>query len=228
MKILLRKFLRGYLVIKMNIELIMENLEKNNFKPFFVEKKSDVIPLLKTLINEGETISVGGSVTLNETGVIDFLRNENYSFLDRYEEGLTKDEINDIFRKTFFADTYISSTNAVLESGALYNVDGNSNRVAAIMYGPKSVIIIAGKNKIVKDFNEAVERVKLTAAPLNAARLNRNTYCNAKGVCKAQNAKNPCDGCMSDERICSNFALCGKQIIKDRIKVIIVNENLGY
>ena len=214
----------------MDYELIMKNLERNNFKPYLVKSKDDIIPLLKTIISKGDTVSVGGSMTLFETGVIDFLRNGDYNFLDRYKEGLSRDDVGKIYRDSFFADAYLCSTNALLKSGALYNVDGNSNRVASIVFGPKSVIIIAGKNKIVNDFDEAVKRVKGIAAPKNAKRLSCETYCNIKEKCVSLNNENAdvCDGCASNSRICCNYVLSSYQRVKDRIKVIIVDEDLGY
>ena len=214
----------------MNLEQIVKNLESNNFKPYLVDKKEDVLPLLQTLIKDGDTVSVGGSMTLFETGVIDHLRCGRYNFLDRYKENISKEEINKIYRDSFSADAYICSSNALIESGALYNVDGNSNRVAALIFGPKSVIVIVGKNKIVKNFDAAVKRVKEIAAPLNAKRLSCETYCNMKGNCVSLNDDNsePCDGCKSESRICSSYVISGYQRNKDRIKVIIVNEDLGY
>ncbi len=214
----------------MDYELIMKNLEKNNFKPYLVKSKENIIPLLKTIISKGDTVSVGGSMTLFETGVIDFLRNGDYNFLDRYKEGLSHDEVGKIYRDSFFADAYLCGTNALLKSGALYNVDGNSNRVASIVFGPKSVIIIAGKNKIVNDFDEAVKRVKEIAAPKNAKRLSCETYCNIKEKCVSLNNGNAdvCNGCASNSRICCNYVLSSYQKVKDRIKVIIVDEELGY
>lgn len=214
----------------MDYELIMKNLKKNNFKPYLVKSKENIIPLLKTIISKGDTVSVGGSMTLFETGVIDFLRNGDYNFLDRYKEGLSHDEVGKIYRDSFFADAYLCSTNALLKSGALYNVDGNSNRVASIVFGPKSVIIIAGKNKIVNDFDEAVKRVKEIAAPKNAKRLSCETYCNIKEKCVSLNNENAdvCNGCASNSRICCNYVLSSYQKVKDRIKVIIVDEELGY
>jgi L-lactate utilization protein LutB len=211
----------------MNIKKVIENLKKNNFKPYFIESKEELIPLLKEIICKDETVSVGGSVTLNEAGVLDFLRNGDYNFLDRYAPDVDQDEI---FRKSFFADTYIMSSNAVLEDGSLFNVDGYGNRVAALIFGPKSVIVVVGINKIVKNFDEAVKRTKTIAAPLNAKRLNKDTYCNLTGKCVATDSESPCDGCMSDSRICCNYVLSGRQMtrLKDRIKVIIVNEELGY
>jgi hypothetical protein len=221
-------------IIEKRISKTMKNLERNNMMACFVEKKADVISKVVELIKEGETVSVGGSMTLFECGVIDHLRSGRYNFQDRYKEGLTRPELEDIYRKAFFADTYISSTNAVTENGELYNVDGNSNRVAAICYGPKSVIIIVGYNKIVDDIDAAVSRVKRTAAPANCVRLSCETYCNKKGECMSlesygnDKGSGMTSGCNSPARICCSYVVSGYQRVKDRIKVIIVGEELGY
>ena len=210
----------------MDIKKTIENLEKNNMKPYFVQSRNDVIPLLKELIGNDDTVAVGGSVTLSELGVLDYLR-ENHNFLDRFASGLSRDEVMEIFRESFFADTYISSSNAVTENGELYNVDGNGNRIAAITFGPKSVIIIVGVNKIVSDVDEAVKRVKNIAAPKNCVRLNKNTPCAKTGKCVFAD-DGIGTGCTSPNRICSTYAVTGYQGTKGRIKVIIVDENPGY
>ncbi len=209
------------------ITKVLTNLEKNNMQGFFVEKKEDVPAKIRDLLSPGETVSVGGSVTLFETGVIDLLRNGDYTFLDRYKDGLSKDEITEIYTNSFNADTYISSTNAITENGELYNVDGTGNRIAAIIFGPKSVIIVAGVNKIVKDINEAILRVKTIAAPKNCVRLNCNTYCKTEGKCVAAESGD-LSGCTSDSRICCTYVVSSHQRIKNRIKVILVGEELGY
>lgn len=212
----------------MNIEKTMENLRKNNMVPYFAETKEDALKLIKTLVKEGETVSVGGSVTLNEIGALDMLRNGDYNFLDRYKEGLSREEVTEIFRKSFFADSYITSTNALTSEGELYNVDGNANRVAAMLFGPKSVIVVAGKNKIVENLNEAEKRVKTIAAPKNVKRLGMKTYCAEKGACMGFDDEKLCAGCNSEDRICASYTVMARQRIKDRVKVIIVNEELGY
>ncbi len=212
----------------MNIEKTMENLRKNNMEAFFVETKEDALKLLESLLSKGETVSVGGSVTLSEIGALDLLRNGDYNFLDRYQEGLTREEITEIFRKSFFADSYVTSTNALTEDGELYNVDGNSNRVAAMLFGPKSVIVIAGKNKIVDSLTAAEKRVKTIAAPKNVKRLSMNTYCSVKGTCMGAEDEKLCAGCTSEDRICASYTVMARQRIKGRVKVIIVNEELGY
>ena len=122
------------------------------------------------------------------------------------------------------------SSNAVTENGELYNVDGNSNRVSALLYGPSSVIVVIGVNKIVKNIDEAVRRVKVCAAPKNTVRLSCETPCSKTGECVSllrEDSKMP-DGCRCDGRICCNYVVCAQQRHKNRIKVVIVNEQLGY
>lgn len=209
------------------IEKTMKNLKKNNINAYFTETKEEVIPLIEKLVDEGSTVAVGGSVTLAETGVLEHLRSGRYEFIDRYKEGITPEEIEDVFRKSFSVDAYFCSSNAVTEDGELYNVDGNANRIAAIAFGPKKVIMIVGVNKIVENIDEAVKRVKTVAAPKNAKRLNCNTYCNAKGYCMDMEGGIG-KGCNSPTRICKHYLVSTIQKYKGRINVIFVNEELGY
>ncbi len=217
-------------VIKKRIAKTMENLSRNNMQPFFVETISEIPAKVAELLNDGDTVGVGGAQSLFESGVIDLLRGGKYNFLDRYADGLSMDGLHEIFIKSFSANAYICSSNAITESGELYNVDGNSNRVAAIVYGPKNVIIVAGYNKIVKDLDEAVCRVKSVAAPVNAARLGSETYCLHSGQCMVNygGAAKMCEGCRTEARICCNYVVSAFQRHKNRIKVIIVGEELGY
>lgn len=211
------------------IKLTIENLNKNNMEAFFVETKEDALKKALSLLSDGDAVSVGGSVTLSEIGMLDALKNGNYNYLDRYAAG-SPSEMHGIFRKSFLTDAYITSSNAITENGELYNVDGNANRVAAMMYGPKRVVVIVGKNKIVKDLDAAVLRVKTIAAPLNCKRLNKETYCVKLGHCVTVDngeATAMGVGCRSKDRICRNFTVIGEHV-PDRIKVIIVNEDLGY
>lgn len=211
----------------LNLDLVMDNLRKNHLNPVFVPSKDEVIPLIKQLLHDGDVVAVGGSVTLDETGVIELLRNGDYQFLDRYADGLTRKQIEELFRQSFFSDAYVCSSNAVTESGELYNVDGTGNRVAALAYGPKKVIIVVGVNKIVKDLDEAVRRVKTCAAPPNTHRLGFETYCNKVGHCMMVDG-GMTDGCAADMRICCSYLVTGYQRQKDRIHVILVGEPCGY
>ena len=208
-----------YDVIRLKMERTAEALRHNNMYCECVENCEEALDIITSLISEGDTVAVGGSMTLFESGVINLLRNGSYDFLDRYEEGLTKQEIADIYLKSFSADVYFSSSNAITEKGELYNVDGNGNRVAAMIYGPKSVIIVAGYNKIVRDIDEAKKRVKEIAAPSNAVRLGVGTPCAQTGRCV---------NCQSAGRICATGVTMGMQRQKDRIKVILIGEELGY
>lgn len=212
----------------MDINKVMENLEKNGIKPYFVQTREEVVPLVKTLIKKGESVSNGGSQSLKETGVMDLLNCGDYDFIDR--TGLEGEELRQAYIRAFGCDTFFCSSNAVTENGELYNVDGNSNRVACIVYGPKQVIMVVGVNKIVKDINEAINRVKTVAAPANTVRLSCKTPCQATGKCVSLNKESPliCDGCASEQRVCCNYVVSAKQRHKNRIKVILVNENLGY
>lgn len=216
--------------ISMNkkIQKTMENLEKNGIKAFFVETKEEVAPLIETLVPEGSSVSNGGSVTLAETGVMSLLQSGKYDFIDR--RGLDGEELRNSYIKTYGCDAYFCSSNAVTENGELYNVDGNSNRVSCIVFGPRQVIMVVGVNKIVPDINAAIKRVKENAAPPNTVRLNCKTPCAATGHCISLDDENAfmCDGCASPQRICCNYVVSAQQRYKHRIKVIIVNEKLGY
>lgn len=194
-------------------------LEKNNMNGYMVASNVDLISKIEELISPKSKVSCGGSMTLFETGVIDHLKSGRYEFLDRYKEGLTQDEIKEIFRQSFLSDAYVTSTNAITENGEIYNVDGNGNRVAAMLYGPDKVIIVAGINKIVPNVEEAIIRTKEYASPINAKRLNKETPCTKIGRCVE---------CNSDNRICNEYTLIKRQIDKNRIHVIFLNDNLGY
>ena len=220
------------MLLKKDMDVInntMERLRRNNMAAYYVETKEEVLPLLESLMNEGETVTHGGSETLKECGVIDMLNSGRYNYLDR-SKAASPEEIEKIYREAYFADTYLSSANAVTEGGLIYNVDGNSNRVSAILYGPKQVVFICGYNKIVKDLDEAVVRLKTVASPQNTKRLNCDTYCAREGECLAmgRDASFMCDGCRSPQRICCNYVVSAWQRRKDRMKVIIVGEKLGY
>lgn len=197
----------------------INSLEKNNMNGYIVNSKEELIDMIISLTNEGDKVSCGGSMSLVETGVMDHLRSGRYDFLDRAKEGLSAMDIDRIYRESFFADAYFSSTNAITEGGELYNVDGNGNRVAALLFGPKKVIIVAGVNKIVKNLDEAIKRNREISAPANAKRLNKSTPCTKVGYCM---------DCKSSEKICREYTLIKSQKDKNRIHVIFLNDSIGY
>lgn len=213
------------------ISSVMEKLENNNMKPYFCQTGEEAKELVMSLIKEGDTVTNGGSVTMKEIGVMDAVKErKDITYLDRNAEGLTPEEVKEIYKKAFFADVYLMSANALTLNGELYNVDGNSNRVAALLYGPESVVVVCGVNKIVENLDEAVKRVKTIAAPKNTVRLHTGSYCENAGECMSLKNEGSfmCDGCKGSGRICCNYVVSAQQRHKDRIKVIIVNENLGY
>ena len=207
----------------------MKMLKGNNMDPYFCETKEEALELVKSLIPKGAVVTHGGSVTLKEIGATELIANGDYEYLDR-SKCKTPEETQKLYRESFCADVFLTSSNAVTENGELYNVDGNANRIACIAFGPKSVIAVVGVNKIVKDLDEAAYRVKTIAAPKNTVRLGLNTYCAKAGKCVSLSQECPkmSDGCHSPERICCSYLVSGQQRVKDRIKVIIVNEDLGY
>lgn len=211
----------------MKIEAILENFRKNRYEPYYLEKKEEVVPFLKKLLKEGCTVSVGGSETLKEVGAIELLKSGNYRYLDRYQPGLTPEEVRKVFLDALSAEVYLTSANAVTERGELVNVDGNCNRIAAICFGPESVIVVAGINKLVPDVEAGIKRVKKIAAPLNTKRLGCKTYCKETGVCKGIDG-GMTDGCSSEGRICCDYLISGPQRHAGRIKLILVGEELGY
>lgn len=205
--------------IDKQVEMVIYNLEKHNMKGIFVTDEEELKDVLTDLIQENSVVGVGDSVTLQETGILDFLRFGNYNFLDKYREGITSEEKKKIYIQNFSADTFMCSTNALTEEGVLYNIDGNGSRVAPMLYGPKQVIIVAGINKLVRNLEDAENRVRNYVAPIDARRLGKDTPCTKIGHCV---------DCKSPNRICNDFVTITGQFIKDRIKVIIVGKSLGY
>ncbi|MGF6907081.1 lactate utilization protein [Fusobacterium sp. PH5-44] len=201
------------------IEKMIEKFSKGNMKVFYLEKREEIFNLIEKLVPEKSTIGCGDSVTLEEIGLYDFFRNEKYIFLDKYRAGITKKEKQKNYIDNFDTDTFISSANAITEDGKIFNIDGNGSRIAPIIYGPKQVIIVVGTNKIVENIEEARDRARNIAAPLDAIRLGKKTPCASVKSCV---------DCNSHDRICNFFVEITGHFIKDRIKIIIINEKLGY
>ena len=206
-------------LIDIKLEKVKDALIKNNMDARILEDDEAVREEITKIIEDGARVSVGGSQTLFECGIIDLLRGMDICFEDRYAKGLTREEMEEIYHKAFTCDYYLASSNAVTMNGELYNVDGNSNRVSAISYGPKHVILVVGSNKIVKDLEEAKRRVENIAAPANCLRLNKESACTKIGHCV---------DCKNENRICSTFVTHKYQMKKNRIIVLLVKEEFGY
>lgn len=219
-------------VREMSIARTMERLRKNNMEAAYLPAAQDVVPMLRSMLEEQCTIALGGSMTLVETGALKLVRSGAYRLIDRYETGLSPAETHRRFVQAFDADVFLSSVNAITEHGELYCVDGTSNRVSALLFGPRKVVIIAGWQKIVPNLRDAVDRVKRIAAPANAMRLEKDTPCVKTGHCVSPYCDErhlmaiPTGAC--DNGVCSNMIVMGRQVKKGRISVLIVGEEVGY
>lgn len=205
--------------MKERIEKTIANLEKNKMSGYYVKNREELLLLLSKLIKRGETVGCGDSVTLEETGVFEYLRSGDYIFYDKHQQNLTSEDKRALYLKNFEADTFITGTNAITEDGELFNIDGNGSRVAPMIYGPRQVIVVVGTNKITENAEEAIVRTRQIAAPLDAKRLGKDTPCTKLGKCI---------DCSHQQRICNDFVLITGQLIKDRIKVVIIEGNFGF
>ncbi|MGB5822556.1 MAG: lactate utilization protein [Proteocatella sp.] len=203
----------------LKVERTMEALHKNHMDAFYAKSVEEAQDIFKSLLEENSVVTAGGSMSAIELGFMEILKSGEYVYIDREMTGITPEEVQIVQRQAFTADYFVTGTNAITEKGELFNIDGNGNRVAAIAFGPKQVIVVAGSNKIVRDAQEARRRVKEIAAPANAMRLDCKTPCAVDGICR---------DCSSDSRVCCVEMLTGFQRIQNRIKVIIVDENLGF
>lgn len=194
------------------IEHTIDALQKNGINGYFAHSRGELYSLIEKIVPTGSSVASGGSMTLSETNVFSFLKTE-YNYLE-YDHGDPKAS-----RIIFSSDAFLCSANAITEEGEIYNVDGNGNRVAAMIWGPEKVIIVAGANKIVPDLDSAKKRCQDISGPMNAKRLNKVTPCVKTGRCM---------NCNSPDRICNEYVLIKKQRIKERMHVIFLNEDLGY
>lgn len=199
-------------------QTIIKNLEKRQMEGYYCENAAAAVEKALSFVEADSTVTYGGSETLNESGLKEALRKGSYNLLDR-DKAATPEIKKEIEAKTFVADYYFMSTNAITLDGELINVDGSGNRVAALIYGPKNVIIITGMNKIVPNVESGLTRVRNFAAPPNVVRLNKNTPCFTTGKCH---------DCLSPDCICNQTVITRRSGIKNRIKVILVGEELGY
>ena len=207
-------------VVKRNdllAEQVIKNLKSRQIEGHYVQTKEEALSLALELIPEGSSVSWGGSMSIKAIGLPKALHEGNYEVLDRdlYETAEAKAEI---MHQAFNCDYFLSSCNAVSEDGILVNIDGSANRVAAISYGPKNVLMIVGMNKIVRSAEDAYSRAKYVAAPINGQRF-EGIPCAATGVCS---------NCKSPKSICCQTLITRFSHVPNRIKIILVNEELGF
>ncbi len=196
---------------------VVSALNSRFFDAYYCDNAEEAKALALSLIPNGASIGFGGSVTISQIGLLDELRNGSYNLIDR--DSVPPSERGALMRKALTSDVFLTSSNAITEDGQLFNIDGNGNRVAAMIYGPESVIVIAGINKVVKDVNAAMSRARNLAAPTNAQRFDIETPCKKTGACADCKSKDSICAYMVTTRICRPAK---------KIKVIIVGENLGF
>ncbi len=194
---------------------VIKGLESRNMTGYYAANKEEALKKALELIPENSTVTMGGAASANEIGLVNALKTEKYNFIDRNE---IKDP-REALLAAYDADVFISSANAITADGILVNIDGNSNRVSAIAQGPKKVVFIVGMNKACPDFDSALSRARNVAAPTNAQRFGGNRPCMTTGFCS---------DCKSPDTICCQFLITRFSRHKDRIHVILVNDDLGF
>ena len=194
---------------------VIKGLESRNMTGYYAANKDEARKLALSIIGKGSSVTMGGAMSAHEIGLVEALKKGEYDFIDR-------DAMEDkraAMLMAYDADVFLSSANAITEDGVLVNIDGNSNRVSAIAQGPRKVLFIVGMNKVCDDVDGALKRARNVAAPINAQRFNISTPCTKTGSCM---------NCKSPDTICCQFLITRFSRHKDRIHVILVNDNLGF
>ena len=194
-------------------------IEKRNMTAFYCESKEDCLKKVFELMPENSTIAWGGSESIKEAGIPSALKESgSYTVYDRAEY-TTPEKTKEFNNLAFNSDYYFMSTNAITLDGVLVNIDGNGNRVANLIFGPEHVIVVVGMNKVVKDVDEAYNRERNIASPPNTVRLGKNTPCSRNGKC---------GDCYGEDCICNQIVITRRSREKERIIVLLVNDNLGF
>ena len=200
---------------KLLSEKVIKGLGSRNMTGYYAENKEEALKIALDLIPKGSSVTMGGCMSANEIGLVDALKKGEYDFIDRYEAA----DPREAMLKAYDVDVYLASANAMTEDGVLVNIDGNSNRVSAIAYGPHKVVFIVGMNKICDDVDGAIKRARNVAAPVNAQRFGLSTPCSKTGSCM---------NCKSPDTVCCQFMITRFSKHPGRIHVILVNDNLGF
>ncbi len=194
---------------------VIKGLVSRNMTGYYAADKEEALKLALSLIPEESTVTMGGGMSVLEIGLVKALKEGNYNFIDRDEA----EDRRAAMLMAYNADFYLASSNAITEDGVLVNIDGNANRVSAIAYGPEKVIFIVGMNKVCPDADTAMKRARNVAAPINNQRFSGNNPCVRTGACA---------DCKSPDTICCQFLVTRYSKHKDRIHVILVNDDLGF
>lgn len=199
-------------------EILVKNLKARHFDAWYCDTKEEALAKALELIPEGSTVGWGGALSAQQIGLMDALNKGNYSAIDR-DRCTTPEEKAQAAKDSMFADFFLTGANALSLDGQMVNIDGAGNRVSAIIFGPKNVLVIAGMNKVMDDLDAAVNRARTVAAPMNKQRFDPNTPCAVTGSC----ADCKVEGC-----ICNHIVITRHCRPVGRIKFILVGEPLGF
>ena len=194
---------------------VIKGLQSRNMTGYYAATREEALRIALSLIEKGSSVTMGGALSAHEIGLVDAVKTGDYRFIDRNAYADKRQAMLDAYD----ADWFLSSVNAMSDDGELVNIDGNANRVSAIAQGPKHVLFIVGMNKVCSDLDSAMKRARGIAAPTNAQRFGLNTPCAKTGACM---------NCKSPDTICCQFLITRFSRHKDRIHVILVNDNLGF
>lgn len=197
---------------------IIKRLKKRGMEGYYCPTSKEAVEKAMTLMEDASTVAFGGSTTLQETGMLEALKKSNHTVIDR-TVAKTPEEKREIYARSVMADDYFMSSNAITLDGELVNIDGEGNRVACLITGPKQVIILVGLNKVTTSVKEAINRVQNMAAPPNGVRLGLQTPCSVSGVCS---------DCYTKDCMCCQVVITRKSKKDGRIKVILIGEELGF
>jgi len=200
------------------VQEVLQSLVKNRFEALYVSSREEARKKILAMIPTGASVGYGGSLTLDELGIKDVLKKGNYQFIDRGRSETSAEELFKLRRESLLSDVFLCSTNALTKDGKLVNIDGIGNRLAALTFGPKKVIVVAGLNKVVDDVEEGLKRIRNSVAPLHARRRGWKVPCANTGYCM---------DCRSADRICGTIAITEFQREKGRLTVMLVGESLG-
>lgn len=203
---------------KAKSETIIKNLQKRNMEGYYFETKEEAVQKVMSLIKQDDVVSWGGSYTIDELGIKKLLEEKQISTIDR-DKAKSPDERVKLMKQALTADVFLTSTNAITMDGELMNIDGNGNRLAAYCYGPDSVIVVAGMNKVVTDLDVALRKIRLDATVPNSYRFNMKTPCHFTGKCTE---------CTTPETLCGQILVTRYCKPQNKIKVILIGEQLGF
>ncbi len=207
------------------IEKTVDNLKKNNFTVYVAETKEEGAQIVCSLIEKDATIGVGGSATIDQLNILDDLDAKGHLIFNHNKPGISLQQLLDFRRRQLLCDVFLTSTNALTETGELVNIDGFGNRVAALSFGPKRVVVAAGINKIVPDVESGIKRVKNIAAPMNAKRLFEVGRLKKAPPCVKTGH---CVDCRGPERICTITTVTNRRPFLTDIHIVLIKEELGF